>query len=163
MPGSTDRDRGYWRDVGTLASYYAAHMDLVSVLPIFNLYNYAWPIYTSYGPQPPAKLVRGSGGRAGPGVRRGALARRRGDRRQRQSVGPLALRARGDRGRGHRLGAARRRAGGPRSGGPQRDRGQGVVIPDGEQLGVDPDADRARGLQVHDGITVMGKDERFPA
>ena len=50
VPGSTDRDRGYWRDVGTMASYYAAHMDVVSPLPIFNLYNFDWPIYTSYGP-----------------------------------------------------------------------------------------------------------------
>ena len=62
VPGSTDRDRGYWRDVGTLASYHAAHMDVVSPLPEFNLYNFAWPIYTSYGPQPPAKLVQGADG-----------------------------------------------------------------------------------------------------
>ena len=65
VPGSTDRDRGYWRDVGTMESYHAAHMDLVSVLPIFNLYNYAWPMYTSYGPHPPAKLVRGRAGEPG--------------------------------------------------------------------------------------------------
>ena len=39
---------------------------------------------------------------------------------------------------------------------------KGVVIPEGAQLGVDHDADRARGLQVLDGLTVMGKDERFP-
>ena len=62
MPGSTDRDRGYWRDVGTMRSYYDAHMDLVSPLPVFNLYNTAWPIYTSYGPHPPAKLVEGASG-----------------------------------------------------------------------------------------------------
>jgi glucose-1-phosphate adenylyltransferase len=47
VPGSTARDRGYWRDVGTLDSYYDAHMDLVSVHPIFNLYNRQWPILTS--------------------------------------------------------------------------------------------------------------------
>src|SRR4051794_12137236 len=64
VAGSTDRDRDYWRDVGTLGSYYAAHMDVVSPLPVFNLYNFAWPIYTSYGPQPPVKLVRGAGGKA---------------------------------------------------------------------------------------------------
>src|SRR6188472_4721243 len=62
VPGSTERDRGYWRDVGTLSSYFAAHMDVVSPLPVFNLYNFEWPIYTSYGPQPPAKLVQGEGG-----------------------------------------------------------------------------------------------------
>ena len=61
-PARPTRDRGYWRDVGTLGSYYAAHMDVVSPLPIFNLYNFDWPIYTSYGPQPPAKLVQGDGG-----------------------------------------------------------------------------------------------------
>ena len=62
VPGSNDRDRGYWRDVGTMRSYYDAHMDLVAPLPVFNLYNNQWPIYTSYGPQPPAKLVEGHGG-----------------------------------------------------------------------------------------------------
>ncbi len=39
VPGATDRDRGYWRDVGTIDAYYDAHMDLVSVQPVFNLYN----------------------------------------------------------------------------------------------------------------------------
>ena len=39
VPGATERDRGYWRDVGTLDAYHDAHMDLVSVHPIFNLYN----------------------------------------------------------------------------------------------------------------------------
>ena len=38
---------GYWRDVGTMDSYFDAHMDLVSIHPIFNLYNYDWPIYTA--------------------------------------------------------------------------------------------------------------------
>ena len=40
VPGSTDRDRGYWRDVGTLDSFYDAHMDLIAIHPVFNLYNY---------------------------------------------------------------------------------------------------------------------------
>ena len=59
VPGSTDRDRGYWRDVGTLDSYYEAHMDLISIHPVFNLYNYDWPIYTANRPWPPAKFVHG--------------------------------------------------------------------------------------------------------
>lgn len=59
VPGSTDRDRGYWRDVGTLDSFYEAHMDLISIHPIFNLYNYEWPIYTENRPWPPAKFVHG--------------------------------------------------------------------------------------------------------
>lgn len=65
IPGGTERDQGYWRDVGTLDSYFEAHMDLVSIHPVFNLYNYDWPIYTSYGPYPPAKFVHGQHGRVG--------------------------------------------------------------------------------------------------
>jgi glucose-1-phosphate adenylyltransferase len=63
VPGCTERDRGYWRDVGTLDAYYAAHRDLVSVHPVFNLYNRQWPIFTSGQPLPPAKFVfEGPGG-----------------------------------------------------------------------------------------------------
>jgi glucose-1-phosphate adenylyltransferase len=40
-------------------------MDLVSIHPVFNLYNYEWPIYTDYGPYPPAKLVHGAQGKFG--------------------------------------------------------------------------------------------------
>jgi glucose-1-phosphate adenylyltransferase len=57
VPGETDRDRHYWRDVGSLDSYYDAHMDLVSPHPIFNLYNDRWPVYTSFRTMPPAKIV----------------------------------------------------------------------------------------------------------
>ncbi|MGL4173320.1 MAG: glucose-1-phosphate adenylyltransferase [Actinomycetota bacterium] len=68
VPGSSERNRDYWRDVGTVDSYYDAHMDLVSVLPIFDLYNYEWPVYTNYGPYPPAKFVHGWHGRIGQAV-----------------------------------------------------------------------------------------------
>ena len=57
VPGATERERGYWRDVGTLDAYYDAHMDLISVDPIFNLYNREWPIHTWPDPLPPAKFV----------------------------------------------------------------------------------------------------------
>ncbi|MGH3864151.1 glucose-1-phosphate adenylyltransferase [Actinokineospora sp.] len=57
VPGATERDRGYWRDVGTLDAYYEAHQDLVSVHPVFNLYNQRWPIRTATPPLPPAKFV----------------------------------------------------------------------------------------------------------
>ncbi len=57
VPGATDRDAGYWRDVGTLDAYYEAHTDLISVHPIFNLYNSRWPIRTATPPLPPAKFV----------------------------------------------------------------------------------------------------------
>lgn len=56
VPGETSRDKGYWRDVGTIDSYYDAHMDLVSVHPIFNLYNRQWPILTNPPSMPPAKF-----------------------------------------------------------------------------------------------------------
>jgi glucose-1-phosphate adenylyltransferase len=65
VPGSTGRDRGYWRDVGTLDAYYEAHMDLISVHPVFNLYNRKWPIYTGYESLPPAKFVFNENGRRG--------------------------------------------------------------------------------------------------
>jgi glucose-1-phosphate adenylyltransferase len=65
VPGALDADRGYWRDVGTLDAYYDAHMDLVSVTPIFNLYNGKWPILTWPDPLPPAKFVFEEPGRAG--------------------------------------------------------------------------------------------------
>jgi glucose-1-phosphate adenylyltransferase len=62
VPGATDRDRGYWRDVGSLDSFYEANMDLVSVHPIFNLYNHHWPILTWRDPSPPAKFVNTEAG-----------------------------------------------------------------------------------------------------
>jgi glucose-1-phosphate adenylyltransferase len=65
VPGATDRDRGYWRDVGTLDAFYDAHMDLISVSPIFNLYNMEWPILTAPEPLPPAKFVFAEDGRTG--------------------------------------------------------------------------------------------------
>ncbi|BCT76189.1 glucose-1-phosphate adenylyltransferase [Sinomonas cyclohexanicum] len=65
IPGATERDRTYWRDVGTLDSFYDAHIDLISPLPVFNLYNLEWPIYTHQSVSPPAKFVRGEGGTVG--------------------------------------------------------------------------------------------------
>ncbi|WP_067485786.1 glucose-1-phosphate adenylyltransferase [Nocardia ignorata] len=59
VPGATDRDRGYWRDVGTIDAFYEAHMDLVSVHPVFNLYNKHWPIRGAAENLPPAKFARG--------------------------------------------------------------------------------------------------------
>lgn len=57
IPGMKSEERGYWRDVGTLDSYYEANMDLVKVSPQLNLYNYRWPILTNQGNLPPAKTV----------------------------------------------------------------------------------------------------------
>jgi glucose-1-phosphate adenylyltransferase len=65
IPGSTERDHAYWRDVGTIDSYYESHMDLISVMPIFNLYNSDWPIHTQQVNLPPAKFVHDSEGNQG--------------------------------------------------------------------------------------------------
>ncbi|MFI5806249.1 glucose-1-phosphate adenylyltransferase [Streptomyces sp. NPDC051561] len=56
VPGETARDHGYWRDVGTLDTYYESHMDLVAEQPEFNLFNRRWPIYTHFGQLPPARF-----------------------------------------------------------------------------------------------------------
>jgi glucose-1-phosphate adenylyltransferase len=55
--GSPDSDIGYWRDVGTIGSYWRSSMDLVSVTPSFNTYNHEWPILTARRDDPPAKFV----------------------------------------------------------------------------------------------------------
>jgi glucose-1-phosphate adenylyltransferase len=68
VPGATPRDKGYWRDVGTLDAYYDAHMDLISIQPIFNLYNLQWPILSYPDPLPPAKFVFDDEGRRGHAV-----------------------------------------------------------------------------------------------
>ena len=65
VPGATERDRGYWRDVGSLDAYFDAHMDLCAVEPIFNLYNDRWPILTNVPSVPPAKFVHEAGDRIG--------------------------------------------------------------------------------------------------
>lgn len=57
IPGMKAEERGYWKDVGTLDSYYEANMDLIKVSPQLNLYNYKWPILTNQGNLPPAKTV----------------------------------------------------------------------------------------------------------
>jgi glucose-1-phosphate adenylyltransferase len=163
VAGSTERDRDYWRDVGTLGSYFAAHMDVVSPLPIFNLYNFDWPIFTSYGPQPPAKLVQGGAGEKArvdeavlsPGV---VVT---GGKVRRSVLSPSV-----------RVDAGAEVHGAVLMNGVHVGAGaivrnaiidKNVVIPPGMQLGVDLDADRARGFVVEDGLTVLGKDQRFPA
>jgi glucose-1-phosphate adenylyltransferase len=160
VPGSTDRDRGYWRDVGTMQSYYESHMDLVSPLPVFNLYNTEWPIYTSYGAQPPAKLVEGADGTAAstynsilsPGVvvTGGAL--------RKSVLSPSCYVDTGAEVTGSVLldgvrvgaGAVVRRAIVDKC----------VEIPPGARIGVDPEEDEARGYVVQDGLTVLAKGQK---
>jgi glucose-1-phosphate adenylyltransferase len=57
VSGAAENERGYWKDVGTIDSYYGAHMDLVSVTPVFSLYNELWPIHSFSYQCPPAKFV----------------------------------------------------------------------------------------------------------
>jgi glucose-1-phosphate adenylyltransferase len=62
------KEAQYWRDVGTLEAYYEANMDLVSVSPVFNLYDKHWPIRTHQRQYPPAKFVFGEPGRTGTAI-----------------------------------------------------------------------------------------------
>jgi glucose-1-phosphate adenylyltransferase len=57
IPGEDAINQGYWRDVGTVDSYFAAALDLVAVTPLFNLYNPMWPMISAPMHLPPAKFV----------------------------------------------------------------------------------------------------------
>ncbi len=65
IPGLEEEEKGYWKDVGTLDTYWEANMDLVGVQPHFNLYNNKWPVLTYIPPLPPAKFVHFSDLRTG--------------------------------------------------------------------------------------------------
>jgi glucose-1-phosphate adenylyltransferase len=160
VPGATDRDHGYWRDVGTIDAYFDAHMDLRTVEPMFNLYNDRWPILTHVESLPPAKFVHDEGDRVGraidslvsngvivsgglvrrsvlsPGVRVNSWAH------VEQSV---IL---------HNVHIGRSAV--------VRDAiiDKNVVVPPEAEVGVDKEYDRARGFIVSPGgITVVGKDQ----
>jgi glucose-1-phosphate adenylyltransferase len=62
IPGQSDHERGYWRDVGSLDAYYEANMDLIAPVPPFSLYNPRWAVYSLQLPLPPAKIDHGPGG-----------------------------------------------------------------------------------------------------
>jgi glucose-1-phosphate adenylyltransferase len=158
IPGSTDRDRAYWRDVGTMDSYWEAHMDLVSIHPVFNLYNYDWPIYTDYGPFPPAKLVHGAAGKFGeahnsavsPGVVisgatvTNSVLSPRCHIHSGTTIDDSVLLDGVEVGRGCVI----RRA----------IIDKGVQVPEDTSIGVDPEQDRARGFMVTEsGLTVIAK------
>jgi glucose-1-phosphate adenylyltransferase len=161
VPGADPRDIGYWRDVGTLDSYFDAHMDLCAVHPVFNLYNDKWPILTHVPSQPPAKFVHESGDRVGhavnsvisngvvvsgglvrnsvlsPGVRVNSWARVEravimdSSRIGRHAVVENAI------------------------------LDKNVDVPEGVVVGVDKDHDRARGFVVSEaGVTVVGKGQK---
>jgi glucose-1-phosphate adenylyltransferase len=163
VPGATDRDRGYWRDVGTLDAYHDAHMDLVSVHPVFNLYNRRWPILTTPTLLPPAKFVHDEPGRTGhaieslvsPGcivsggkVRRSVLSPGVHVHSGADIEGSVLLN-----GVDVRRDAVLRRV----------ILDKGVVVPPGVSIGVDHEHDRARGFHVSDGgVVVLGKGQNVP-
>lgn len=158
VPGATEKDRNYWRDVGTIDAYHDAHMDLVSVDPEFSLYNTRWPIWTLQSQLPGAKFVlRGSAEDSivsngciisGGDVDRSVLSPN--VRVQKWAkVDESVLFA------GVRIGARAvvRRA----------ILDKNVVVPDGVEIGVNHDDDRARGFYVSDGgITVVAKNTVVP-
>jgi glucose-1-phosphate adenylyltransferase len=149
VPGATARDRGYWRDVGTLDTYYEASMDLVSVHPVFNLYNDQWPIFTNQSHWPPAKFVFEEHSRRGQAfdslVSAGVIVAGGTARRSVLSPGvriePGALVG---------PGAVVRHAIVDKN----------VVIAPGATLGVDPDADAERFTVSPRGVVVVGKGDK---
>jgi glucose-1-phosphate adenylyltransferase len=153
VPGSTGRETAYWRDVGTIDAYHEAHLDLVSVDPVFNLYNHDWPIWTYPVQMPGAKFtLRGlaldsivspgcivSGGSIedsvlSPNVRVHENAK----------VSDSVILSNVTIGRR----AIVRRA----------ILDKNVVVPENARVGVNEEEDRARGFTISDsGITVVGK------
>ena len=159
VPGSTPRDRSYWRDVGTIESFYDAHMDLISTLPVFNLYNNDWPIYSQTFNAPPAKFVRDSVGRIGNAidsiVSLGSVLS--GTHLEHSVVGPWALAGGGSTITDSVLFDSVQVGAGARIHRAILDKN--VVLEPGATIGVDRDRDVARGFTVTEtGITVVGKD-----
>jgi glucose-1-phosphate adenylyltransferase len=164
VPGTSQEDAAYWRDVGTLDSYFDAHMDLCAATPKFNLYNDRWPILTQVPSLPPAKFVHDSGDRIGraldslvsngvvvsgglvresvlsPGVRVNSWATvERSVILHNTVIGRHAV---------------------------VRDAiiDKNVIVPERARVGVDKEQDRARGFAVSAaGITVVGKGQAVPA
>ena len=157
VPGQTERDHGYWRDVGTLDTYYTAQMDLVSVHPVFNLYNSAWPIYTAQMSLPPAKFVFDDDDRRGvavdsmvsPGVIVSGGTVRRSVLSPEVRVNSNALVEDSVLMDGVEVGR----------GAVVRNAilDKQVVVPPGVRIGVDPEADAARFTVSAGGVVVLGK------
>ncbi|MFT4029104.1 MAG: glucose-1-phosphate adenylyltransferase [Protaetiibacter sp.] len=161
VPGATDRDRFYWRDVGTIDSFFEAHQDLISALPVFNLYNQAWPIYSQQLNSPPAKFVRDEKNTVGTAidsiVSLGCVVS--GGQLERVVLGPWVTVASGARVVDSVI--FERVDIGANATVQRAILDKDVVVAPGATVGVDHDADRNRGFTVTDsGITVVGKGVR---
>ena len=160
VPGTDGQGHGYWREVGTLDSYFAAHMDLCAPHPAFSLYNPQWPILTHVPPQPPAKFVfdGGEAGRQGRAVSSmvsngvivsGGLVR--------ESVLSPGVRV-DDWASVERAVVLHNARIGPRAAVRDAILDKNVVVRAGAAVGVDKDRDRERGFAVSEGgVTVVGK------
>jgi len=158
VPGSFGLDRDYWRDVGSIDTYFEAHMDLIQPQPVFNLYNEDWPVYTASQNSPPAKIVAVSGQ---PGIVKDSIL----------SNGVIVSGANLD----QSILSRRVRV----EGGATIERcvllngvcvGEGsvirnaiidkdVIVPPDSRIGIDPERDQAR-FQVSDnGVVVIGKQD----
>jgi glucose-1-phosphate adenylyltransferase len=158
VPGETERDKGYWRDVGSIDAYFDAHMDLISIHPIFNLYNRDWPLLTSPPSLPPAKFSEGGVAQdsivgAGTIIAGGHLSRTVASYDVFVGSGALidesvlmpSVKV-GDR-------AVVRRA----------ILDKNVVVEPGAQIGVDPEHDRQRFTISDGGVVIVGKGVRVLA
>jgi glucose-1-phosphate adenylyltransferase len=161
VPGQTEREFGYWRDVGTLDAYFHASMDLVTVDPVFDLYNEEWPILTWLYPHPPAKFVHDLEGRRGVAIESlvsaGAIVS--GATVKRSIVSPDV-----------RLHSYALVEDSVLFGGVDVARDavvkraiidKGVTIPPGYQIGVDHTSDRERFTVSDAGIVVIGKGDKL--
>ena len=161
IPGMKAEERGYWKDVGTIDSYYEANMDLIHVSPQLNLYNYKWPILTNQGNWPPAKTVFDDDERRGMNIDSYVCAGciTSGSIVKRSIIGPLSkinsyslvedsiFFENVTIGRHVKIRKAII--------------DKGVVIPDGSTIGYDHDEDRRNGYTVTDsGIVVVPRKDK---
>lgn len=153
VPGATTRDVGYWRDVGTIDAYHEAHMDLVSIDPVFNLYNLEWPIWTYQVQLPGAKFVL-EGTAEDSIVSPGSIIS--GGSVDSSVLSPnVRVEERATIDRSVLLNGVRV---GPDAVIQNAILDKNVVVPSGVEVGVDQEADRERGFTVSEGgITVVGK------